>query len=394
MSSNLTAYSLHNHFGLQLWNEAGLLVPPHELAEKRRGSNCSPAPLDQFITYLKSRNVEFFGFSNHIREADGPQVKEGILNAFMIEMHRHPEWWRYANIDRVSLKSFDDADHLRLYQYCSQAADAVAHYDDRRIIQTWHDITQAHDTYHLEPNTLLRAAECNTLPDGSMDAYSMRQARCQYWILSIHPNIDPVGFEQIRSDPVLYGRFAQEVLNRHPDALIFAHPGYKCSTTVKSGQPDAETNFRFRLGLPFADTLIKHNIALEINLSRAWHQAAQTFLDPAKYPSGTTQWLDEFKSGLKCDTPYLSDSRLMPQLSQFTARGGLISINIDAPQVPRGDAVPARHMYMVETMEDFVSQTCADYHIFPESIINLWPKERVLELTRHKQKLGYNLPSK
>ena len=367
--SDILGRSSHSH---HIHRNSWGAKPPHEVAADRGGSNCADVELsDKLDFHFAHLDVDVLAVTDHSRDGQQLKSRNHVAFEFFKQMRQNADWLK-AELG-VGPDQLDLAAATMLLPYCYDAATELIMYGDERILDNWARIEALRDRY--PDQLLLSGVEVNLGTDGNIDTQLAYDPQCQVFILSLHPNYDPVAFLPFSSNPEVYQQALSEAVETHRPHIV-AHPGYSCRLPNHQ-DGDTETAFRHQMAGwgDLGRACLEANTALEINFSRTWYKACKDWVDPKKHPIDDSGWRPVAEAAFE-QTPLLNDPMLMWQLEEYVDRGGLFVINGDEHHIPRADAIPGRFMEIMELFGEWVDTRLANFGIQAEQVVNTWPRSQ------------------
>lgn len=347
-------------------------MPPHIVAAQRGGSNCADVELsDKLDFHFGHLGIDVLAITDHSRDGQQHKSRNHVAFEFFKQVRQNDAWLK--ELFKTTRDQVDLAMALALQKYSYAAAEELIMYRDERIVDNWSRIESLRPLYPEQ--LLLSGVEVNLDINGDIDTQLAYSPRCQVFVLSLHPNYDPVAFRPLSSNPTMYQKALERAVNNFGPHIL-AHPGYSCRLPDHS-DGDAETAFRHQMSgwNALGQACLEANTALEINFSRTWYKACKEWVDPNRQPGDNQSWRDEVITAFE-QTPLLNDPHVMRQLAGYIDHGGLFVINGDEHHIPRDDAIPGRFMEIMEEFGMWVDSRLANYGIQAEQVVNTWSRSQ------------------
>ena len=175
---------------------------PEDVIENRKGSNCGKIPLQALVRYHSREMLnDYMAITEHSRDGSPDKALEGVTGWFQ-GMYLNNEQWIEKTFGK-NKSELSEEELNEIHARSKEEAQRVALYGDERLEEIYEDINNL-DEEHIGDMKVFKGVEVSLLPDGSFDTDITETGKVEWVNTSIHPEVDPAGFEKIINDPRKY----------------------------------------------------------------------------------------------------------------------------------------------------------------------------------------------
>lgn len=287
---------------------------PEDISENREGSNCGKIPLEVLVAYnAQEMKNSILAITEHSRDASPQKAVEGMTSWFL-NMYLDNDAWLNQEFGHGA-QDLSEEEHLIIRELAKKQAEEVAYYGDERLESILAQIDGQVPDKNIR---VLKGVEANLLPSGDFDTDMVDEDKFELVNTSIHPDLDPDGFETIIQDSESYSQLVVKGI-KQPKTNIMAHIGEGVDRAVTSK-------------LDWTDILqaaFENKVAIEINLKKVMRFIEVDLMDYEKFPKSDSSWRGVLEEKLAELVPIISDSDIKTELKKYIEQGLIIAINTD-----------------------------------------------------------------